>query len=74
MRQMQLRRDRAPAIARDRAAMQRRTQLEAKLIAYRCGWLERDEIAIRKLERALDRVVREIGREDRMARALLDRA
>lgn len=52
-------------------AIRRRTELEAKLLAYRCGWLARDEIRIRKLERALLTVLAAIGRDDPMARDLI---
>jgi hypothetical protein len=51
----------------------RRTELEAKLLAHRCGWLASDEIKVRKLERALAEVLAEIGRDDPMARRLISR-
>ncbi|MEJ2088276.1 MAG: hypothetical protein P8Y69_07345 [Gammaproteobacteria bacterium] len=55
-------------------AVHRRTALEAKLLAYRCGWLAPDEVRVRRLQRALERVLAEIGRDDPMARQLLMRA
>lgn len=55
-----------------RAAIRLRSELEAKLLAYRCGWLSRDEIKIRKLERELARLLDELENEDPMARRLID--
>lgn len=55
------------------ARVRRRTELEAKLIAYRCGWLVGDEIRIRRLERELGRLLDEIGQDD-PAHRLLSRA
>lgn len=54
-----------------KADVLRRSELEAKLLAYRCGWLARDEIKIRKLERELDRVLKQIGTDDALARRLI---
>jgi hypothetical protein len=51
---------------------QRRSELEAKLLAYRCGWLAPDEIRVRRLKRELARLLEEIQADDAMARALLD--
>ena len=54
-----------------KAVVRRRSELEAKLLAYRCGWLARDEIRIRKLERELDLVLKRIGTDDALARRLI---
>lgn len=47
-----------------RALVQSRTELEAKLLAYRCGWQKLDDIRVRKLERALGGILSELGRPD----------
>lgn len=41
-----------------------RTQLEAKLLAHRCGWQSLDDIRVKKLELALKAVLAEIGHRD----------
>ena len=41
-----------------------RTQLEAKLLAHRCGWQAMDDIRVKKLELALKAVLAEIGQPD----------
>ena len=48
-----------------------RLDLEAKLLAYRCGWLACDEIKIKKLERDLGRILDSTG-EDQLARQLIE--
>jgi hypothetical protein len=53
------------------AVVRQRSELEAKLLAYRCGWLARDEIKIRKLQRELDQILKQIGTDDALARHLL---
>ncbi len=53
------------------ALIQRRTELEARLLAYRCGWRAHDEMQVVRLTRALARVLDELGQEDRQARALV---
>ena len=55
-----------------RALTQQRSELEARLLAYRCGWLELDEIKIRKLEKALRGVLHKLGTDDVLATALLE--
>ena len=54
-----------------RQAIRLRTNLEAKLLAYRSGWLPFDEIKIRKLERELQIVLSVIGNEDTLACQLI---
>jgi hypothetical protein len=54
------------------SAVRRRTQIEAKLLAYRCGWLPSDEIRIRKLTRELSEVLDYIGAGDPLAQQLID--
>jgi hypothetical protein len=41
-----------------------RTQLEAKLLAHRCGWRTLDDIRVKKLELALQAVLAELGQPD----------
>ncbi len=53
-------------------AIRRRSEIEAKLIAYRCGWLASDEIHIRKLTRELSEVLYFIGADDPLARQLIE--
>ena len=48
----------------DRALVALRTQLEAKLLAYRCGWQSADDIRVKKLELALKAVLSELGQPD----------
>ena len=55
-----------------RAQIRLRLDLEAKLLAYRCGWLACDEIRIRKLQRDLGRMLDSAG-EDQLARQLVER-
>lgn len=47
-----------------RALVKTRTELEAKLLAYRCGWQKLDDIRVRKLERSLRIVLNELGSPD----------
>ena len=49
-----------------------RTQLEAKLLAHRCGWRTLDDIRVKKLELALTAVLAELGQPD-PAEALIRR-
>ena len=53
-------------------AVRRRTEIEAKLLAYRSGWLPSDEIRIRKLTRELSEVLDYIGAADPLAHQLID--
>lgn len=41
-----------------------RSQLEAKLLAHRCGWQSLDDIRLRKLELALKAVLGELDQPD----------
>lgn len=56
----------------DRTLIALRTQLEAKLLAYRCGWQAADDIRVKKLELALTAVLAELGQPD-PAEALIRR-
>ncbi len=56
----------------DRALVALRTQLEASLLAYRCGWQAADDIRVKKLELALKAVLGELGQPD-PAEALIGR-
>lgn len=58
--------------AEHRDSTRQRLDLEAKLLAYRCGWLSFDEIKIRKLERQLKQLLESAG-DDQMARNLINR-
>ena len=49
---------------KDTALVALRTQLEAKLLAHRCGWQEMDDIRVKKLELALKAVLAELGAPD----------
>ena len=49
---------------KDSALVARRTQLEAKLLAHRCGWQALDDIRVKKLELALQAVLAELGQPD----------
>ncbi len=49
-----------------------RTELEAALLAHRCGWQTLDDIRLKKLELALKAVLRELGQPD-PAEALIRR-
>ena len=48
----------------DRALVALRTQLEAKLLAHRCGWQTADDLRVKKLELALKAVLGELGQPD----------
>ena len=71
---MQLNNERSqtPTITQANNDVRRRGELEAKLLAYRCGWLASDEIHVRRLKRELARLLDESPADDRLARALLD--
>ena len=58
---------------KDSALVALRTQLEAKLLAHRCGWQVLDDIRVRKLELALKAVLAELGQPD-PAEALISRS
>ena len=63
---------RAPTAATNgRPALSRRSALEAKLLAHHCGWLQLDEIRVRKLRRDLARLLDEMGSDDPLARRLV---
>ena len=49
---------------KDTALVALRTQLEAKLLAHRCGWQALDDIRVKKLELALKAVLAELGQPD----------
>ena len=57
---------------KDSALVALRTQLEAKLLAHRCGWQALDDIRVKKLELALKAVLAELGQPD-PAEALIRR-
>ena len=57
---------------KDSALVALRTQLEAKLLAHRCGWQALDDIRVKKLELALQAVLAELGQPD-PAEALIRR-
>lgn len=46
------------------ALVRRRSVLEAKLLAHRCGWLALDDIHQRRLERSLRSVLGALGKKD----------
>ena len=54
-----------------RQLIMRRTVLEAKLLAWRSGWIELDEFRIRKLRRELNKVLADLPAEDPLARSLM---
>ena len=54
-----------------RALIRRRTDLEAKLLAWRAGWIDLDELRVRKLQRELHAVLTELQTQDALARFLL---
>ena len=56
--------DTREAKRKDSALVALRTQLEAKLLAHRCGWQPLDDIRVRKLELALKAVLAELGQPD----------
>ena len=55
-----------------RALVRRRTDLEAVLIAHRCGWRTLDEIRLTRTRRALASVLKSLGVPD-PAEALIRR-
>ena len=65
--------DTREAKRKDSALVALRTQLEAKLLAHRCGWQVLDDIRVRKLELALKAVLAELGQPD-PAEALISRS
>jgi hypothetical protein len=56
--------DKQDATRKDNALVALRTQLEAKLLAHRCGWQSLDDIRVKKLELALKAVLAELGQPD----------
>lgn len=56
----------------DTALIALRSQLEAKLLAHRCGWQRLDDIRVKKLELALKAVLVQLGQPD-PAEALIGR-
>ncbi len=72
MQARQARTDTQDAPRQDGALIALRTQLEAKLLAHRCGWQTLDDIRIKKLELALKAVLAELGQPD-PAEALIRR-
>jgi len=64
--------DTQEAKRKDSALVALRTQLEAKLLAHRCGWRTLDDIRVKKLELALQAVLAELGQPD-PAEALIRR-
>ena len=52
--------------------VRQRAELEAALLAYRCGWRGSDEIRIERLRRGLKAVLDALGSKDDPARALLE--
>jgi len=54
-----------------RVLKRRRTALEAKLLAYRLGWLAGDDVRVRRLQRDLKTVLSLLPEGDSMAAALL---
>ena len=64
--------EKARARADDRRTLiRRRTDLEAKLLAWRSGWIDLDELRVRKLQRELHAVLTELQTKDTLARFLL---
>ncbi len=57
-----------------RPLIRRRTELEAKLLAWRSGWIRLDELRIRKLEKELEAVLAGLPDQDPLAQALIRRA
>ena len=49
---------------KDTALIALRTQLEAKLLAHRCGWQALDDIRVKRLELALKAVLAKLGSPD----------
>ena len=49
---------------KDTALIALRTQLEAKLLAHRCGWQALDDIQVKRLELALKAVLAKLGSPD----------
>ena len=64
--------DTRDAKRQDKALVALRTELEAKLLAHRCGWQALDDIRVKKLELALKAVLAELGQPD-PAEALIRR-
>jgi len=56
-----------------RVLKRRRTELEAKLLAYRLGWLAEDDVHVRRLQRDLKTVLSLLPEGDSRAAALLGR-
>ncbi len=52
--------------------VRQRAQLEAALLAYRCGWRANDEIRVERLRRGLKAVLDALGTRNDPARALLE--
>lgn len=52
------------SVDRHLVLVRRRSILEAKLLAHRCGWLTLDEIRQRRLERSLRSVLSALGKKD----------
>ncbi|MEM8769996.1 MAG: hypothetical protein AAGE43_21380 [Pseudomonadota bacterium] len=49
-----------------------RAELEAALLAYRCGWRANDEVRVERLRRGLKAVLDALGAANDPARALLE--
>ena len=56
--------DTQPTPQQGAALVALRSQLEAKLLAHRCGWQSLDDIRVKKLELALKAVLAELGQPD----------
>ena len=68
---LQTGRNQQPANLSERVALRRRRyEAEARLLAYRVGWLESDDIGMRKLKRELQELLR--VEDDTLVRTLLD--
>lgn len=55
-----------------RKLVRRRTELEARLIAHRCGWQILDDIGLKRTRRSLASVLKSLGAPD-PAQALIRR-
>ncbi len=44
--------------------VRRRSTLEARLLAHRCGWRTLDDLRLRRLERSLKNVLKALGGND----------
>ena len=53
-----------PAQDDRRTLVRRRTELEARLIAHRCGWRQLDEVRLQRLYRALASTLEALGDRD----------